>query len=352
MTARRHLRVVICSGGRRVYIVRWFREAFAKLDVTGEVVVLDADAAAPAGQAADVFRQVPRVTDPLYRAAICEIVTELQPDLFLSLHDYELEVLSDGLAADLRSDRTAVLSLTNDAQLVAGDKWLLASRLDPAYSTPTLRASDHAAVAALVAANDRVVVKHRYGSASSGLSIVSGDDVHAAVARATVDAPRPMSASSTDTPEDWVVVQPCVRGTEYGMDAVFSVHGSHGGVPRGVSARRKLRMRAGETDQAVTVDPAPFQGVAGAIGALLEPRGLVDVDVIVDDAGRSHVIDINPRFGGGYPFTHLSGVDVPAFYLAEVLGFPEPEKHLAGLPGVMSAKYEEITAVLTTDGRP
>lgn len=346
MTAARHLRVVICSGGRRVYLVRWFREAFAKIGTTGDVVVLDADPGAPAGQAADAFRQVPLVTDLGYGDAVAAVVADLQPDLVLSLHDYELEVLAAGLADRLRTTRTVVLALDDAGQLVAGDKWLLASRIDPLYRTPTVLASDAEGVSALTAVHRHLVVKHRYGSASSGLALVPTEDLGTAVARAAAGAPRPMCASPDDAPEDWVVVQPRIEGSEYGVDAVFGVHGSAAGTPAGVSARRKLRMRAGETDQAVTVDPAPFHGAAAAVGALLSPRGIVDVDVIVDGAGRQHVIDVNPRFGGGYPFSHLSGVDVPAFLLAELAGDEDPARHLRGVAGVVGSKYEEITAVV------
>lgn len=345
MTEGRHLRVMICSGGRRVYLVRWFREAFAKVGATGEVIVLDADPGAAAGQAGDVFRQVPRVTDPDYGLQVSALVAEFQPDLVLSLHDYELEVLSSGLAQDLRRGHTAVLSLDHDGQLVAGDKLLLASRIDPRFRTPTVRASDTDGVQRLLAQGERFVVKHRYGSASSGLAVVTGSGVDDAVARAAADAPRPASASAADLAEDWVVLQPCIRGTEFGIDAVFSVHGTTDGRPAGVSARQKLRMRAGETDQAVTVDPAPFREAAAAIGAMLAPRGIIDADVIVDEFGRQHVIDVNPRFGGGYPFSHVSGVDVPAFLLAELVGNENPASFLRGRAGVMASKYEEITPV-------
>lgn len=345
MSERRHVRVVICSGGRRVYLVRWFREAFATLGVTGEVVVLDADPGAAAGSAADVFRVVPRLDDPSYGPTLAQVVTELDADLVLSIHDYELEVLASGLAAELRRGRTAVLALDAQAQLVAGDKLLLAERIDPSHRTPTVKGSDVRAVDELRRTADTLVVKHRYGSGSSGLSVVTGDRVDDAIARAAVDAPRPSTAPATDTPEDWVVVQPRLQGVEYGLDVVFGVHGSATGLPAGVAARRKLAMRGGETDRAVTVSAEPFGDVAAAVGALLHPRGTVDVDVIVDEDGRQRVIDVNPRFGGGYPFSHMAGVDIPAFLVADLLGADSPEVHLRGAVGVMSAKHEEIRVV-------
>ena len=78
---------------------------------------------------------------------------------------------------------------------------------------------------------------------------------------------------------------------------------------------RKLAMRAGETDVAETVDDAalaragrePSARRCGHVGAL-------DVDVFVDE-GLVSVLDVNPRFGGNYPFAHLAGADVPRAYV-------------------------------------
>ncbi|WP_309133853.1 ATP-grasp domain-containing protein [Cellulomonas sp.] len=342
MGAERRVRVMLCSAGRRVYLVRWFREAFATLGLDGDVVVLDADPSCATGRFADHFRIVPRFTDPAYADALAAVVADLRPDLVLSLNDYELEMLAGGLADRLRRTGAAVLSLDAAGQALAGDKWALACAVPPEYRTPTVLASDRAGVAALVARHERVVVKHRLGSGSSGLAVVPGTAVHAAVERSAATAPRPGGAAPGPA-EDWVVVQQHVDGTEYGVDAVFSVHGSPTGTPSGVSARRKLRMRSGETDQAVTVDPAPFAGVAAAVGRLVSPRGIVDLDVLVDASGRQHLIDVNPRFGGGYPFSHLAGVDVPAYLVAEVTGARDPAAHLEGRVGVTASKYEEVT---------
>ncbi|NWN81512.1 MAG: hypothetical protein HLX48_00750 [Halomonas sp.] len=67
-------------------------------------------------------------------------------------------------------------------------------------------------------------------------------------------------------------------------------------------------MRAGETDKAVTVAPELFQETVAKISSVLPHRGNLDCDFLERD-GKFYLLEINPRFGGGYPFTHLAGAN-------------------------------------------
>ena len=72
------------------------------------------------------------------------------------------------------------------------------------------------------------------------------------------------------------------------------------------------------------------------------PSGLIDADVIMDEKGQEpYVIDINARFGGGYPFSHLAGADVPRAYVLFAEGRDEEaKKYLRTVPGTHG--YKEI----------
>ena len=96
------MRIIISSGGRRVYLVGWFRQALQEAGIAGDVIVLDHDPHAATAAAADSYRPVPAFTSEAYAPTMLDIVDELQPDLFISLNDYELTTLSQGLAGQLR----------------------------------------------------------------------------------------------------------------------------------------------------------------------------------------------------------------------------------------------------------
>src|SRR5690625_3431726 len=99
------MRVIISSAGRRVYLVKWFQQALRQLQGSGDVYVLDHDpyaAAAAAAAAADGYRQMPAFSSAEYPRRLAEVVEELGPDLFISLNDYELTALSNGLSDQIR----------------------------------------------------------------------------------------------------------------------------------------------------------------------------------------------------------------------------------------------------------
>lgn len=333
--------MVIGSAGRRLYLIDWFREAFTGLGLDGRVVVTENDPSSAAASFGDVARSLPRYEDPAYGPALLELVDELRPSLFLSVNDYELMHLhvATDLAEQLRARGVLVPGVDRAWQLGCADKLRMAELLEEiGVPTPaTVTGDDLSGIDALAARTDQFVVKHRLGSASSGLALVPTSGVEAAVAAAVATAP---SAGGEGPTGQDVVVQPRLPGIEHGVDIVGDLH--EAGTLRAVLARRKVRMRAGETDKAVTVDQTPFVANAERIARAAHLTGLVDVDMFLDRQGEASVIDINPRFGGGYPFAHLAGADVPRYYLSRAFGLEIDENWREYDTGVVSAKHESV----------
>lgn len=101
-----------------------------------------------------------------------------------------------------------------------------------------------------------------------------------------------------------MIIQEYLDGLEYGIDAFVKKNG----VPLRIVVKKKLSMRSGETDKAITVKHKRIQNIVQKLAVKLKPFGPLDIDVIETDMGV-HVIDINPRFGGGYPSTYMAGVN-------------------------------------------
>lgn len=101
-----------------------------------------------------------------------------------------------------------------------------------------------------------------------------------------------------------MMIQEYLEGQEYGVDVFVDWNYN----PVRAVVKQKLSMRSGETDKALSVKNKAIQMEVIRMVKSLKAFGPVDTDVIVTHEGI-YIIDINPRFGGGYPATHLSGVN-------------------------------------------
>ena len=106
-------------------------------------------------------------------------------------------------------------------------------------------------------------------------------------------------------------VSKLINGTEYGIDILNDKNGNF------VSCciKKKILMRAGETDKAQIVENKKIFEFSKKLSSALNHRYNIDCDIIVDKNGTIYCIDINPRFGGGYAFTHVSGLNYIKYIL-------------------------------------
>ena len=98
-----------------------------------------------------------------------------------------------------------------------------------------------------------------------------------------------------------------------------------------------IQNQRGETDAAISVEDPVLRELGELIGTCLRHTAMLDADVIVRN-GQPFLIEMNPRFGGHYPFSHKAGADVPAVLVALASGRETDPALLKALPGVMSQK--------------
>ena len=73
----------------------------------------------------------------------------------------------------------------------------------------------------------------------------------------------------------------------------------------------------------------------------LSHRYNIDCDIIVDKKGLIYCLDINPRFGGGYAYTHLSGLNYIKYILYDELNLNyKLKKHTKKIIGMKSLSLE------------
>jgi carbamoyl-phosphate synthase large subunit len=113
-----------------------------------------------------------------------------------------------------------------------------------------------------------------------------------------------------------MIVQPRVCGADYDFDICNDLDEQ----PVSVVLWRKLKSTMGETENVVTVKNDALLEVGVRLGRAIGHVGPMDVDMFVNEQNEATIIEMNPRFGGGYPVSHLAGADFPRMLLRMLRG--------------------------------
>lgn len=281
------MNILLTSIGRRGYLVKYFKEA---LGSQGRVWGADNSPYAPAFAYCDGTALLPEVSRDHYPQTLLDLCTANRIDIVIPLIDPELEVLAE--CRRMFTDRNIMLLLSPRSTIqMAADKYLtclFAAEHD--LPSPKTFIDLDQALDQLTAEQISwpVMVKPRKGSASVNITYCY-DTLQLQAAFEAV--PEPM-------------IQEIVKGTEYGYD----LFGDQNYTAISVFCKKKLAMRAGETDKAVSTNNQVMIDFGTKLLKSMQLFGPADVDVILSKEGPK-LLEINPRFGGGYPCSHLAGAD-------------------------------------------
>ncbi|MFO0969274.1 MAG: ATP-grasp domain-containing protein [Gemmataceae bacterium] len=339
------MNILLTCAGRRNYLVRYFQETLQR---RGRVLACDAADHAPAFAEADCGFVVPAMDHPDYFPALLAICREEAVSLVVSVNDVELTGLAE-MAPSFRAAGTIVVVAAPGIVALCLDKWRAFQWLREAnIATPNTWLSLAKVRRALSAGEIAfpLLVKPRWGTSSVGVERVETErELELAHEWVTIQTTRGMLGKLRRADAECaVIIQEWASGQEYGLDIVHDLQGQYAGT----LARRKLIMRSGNTDRAVSVVDPELERLGETIGQRLGHIGALDVDVMVGPAGVS-VLDLNPRLGGGYPFSHLAGANLPAALLAWAAGAKADPSWLRCRPDVLGCKFDELV-VMNTGG--
>lgn len=306
------LRILFTSVGRRGYLLDWFREAMGG---NGAVHAANSDPSAPGMMAADYRVVTPMIHDPAYLPTLLDYCRSHGIGAIIPLFDVDIPVLASARKLFLEVGTKLVCS-ESEVAAVCNDKWGTYSFLRdhgiPAAATwRTMEEAENALNSG--EARFPLVVKPRWGMGSIG--VFMAEDLnelrvfHAMCARAVRSTY--LRYESAIEQEHAVLVQERLNGQEHGLDVVNDLNGKY----ITTFVKHKLAMRSGETDVAITVDSPELIGLGAKLGRLLGHYGNLDVDAFLM-GDQVHVLEMNARFGGGYPFSHLAGADLPRAIVA------------------------------------
>ncbi|MBN2167802.1 MAG: ATP-grasp domain-containing protein [Actinobacteria bacterium] len=290
------MNVLFSSCGRRVELIRCFRDAVKRLG-GGMLIGVDTNPLAPALQEVDEKIIVPSCESNGFIPEIIKICSEREVDVIVPLIDPELSVYAANMA-EFEKIGTTVAASDARAADICGDKVLTAAFLEesglPYLKTAILGVDKWADIVQLPA-----VLKPRSGSGGKDVYIVnSGEEVEVLFKR--VEKP---------------ILQELARGQEITLDCMVDF--SH--QPLRIVARERLEIRAGESSKGRTVKDAEVTRLTSALLRKLNARGPVTVQCFRYE-NQYVFTEINPRFGGGYPLAHAAGADFPYILLSMCSG--------------------------------
>lgn len=301
------MNILITSVGRRGYLVNYFKEA---LSGNSHVHVANS-VRTSAFRNADAAVVSPLISSSEYIDFLVEYCRKHDIQAILSLFDIDLQVLSNNKEY-FASKGISILVSDPSVIKICNDKWLTMQFLDSlSIAHPSSWLSRDACKRALAAGEVAypLVLKPRYGMGSIGLHEAENDrelDVLYDKILRTIKTTY-VSIANFNGAREQVLIQEKVFGDEYGLDILNTLNGEYAATV----AKKKLAMRSGETDVALTVENAPFLELAQKVSAGLGHIGNLDLDLVMTAQGKCSVLEMNARFGGGYPFSHLAGADFP-----------------------------------------
>ena len=338
------MKVLLTSVGRRAYMVKYFLEVVGK---DGEVHVCNSDDKTVAFHYATKSVISPLIYDEGYVPFLLDYCLKNKIDVLISLFDIDLPVLAQNKA---RFAEIGTKVLVSDPEIVeiCNDKWKTYLFLkENGFSVPKTYISLQKVLLALDSGelSYPIIVKPRFGCGSIAMSVAEDEMAllyyfrrnSRAVSRSY------LKYESGSVPEDaQILYQEFLPGQEYGVDVINDLEGNF----QNAVIKRKIAMRAGETDIAEIVEDDTIFAEIRHLASLTGHIGNMDLDLFMV-AGKPYILEMNARFGGGYPFSHMAGCRLPEALLNWIENKEVSPDLLKAKAGVMG--YKELV-ITTTKG--
>lgn len=316
------MNILILSCGTRNKLVRFFKETFHERG--GRVVVTDCSPWAPALYEADAFYLAPPMREAGYLEEIERICREEKISALLPLFEDELDLLAFNRE---RFEAQGIRAIVSEAESVAlcRDKYRFFQHLEqngiPAmFTCGSLEEFDCARAEGKI--DFPVFVKPVRGCGSVGISRVDCRELLEVLCRYS---------------KEELLIQQYADGEEFGADVYVDLIS---GRMTSLFVKKKVRMRAGETEKAVSFQDRELFELIGRTVSTLKLAGPIDMDIFRVD-GSYYISEINPRFGGGYPHAWHAGVRFPELIANNLSGQINEENPGAYEEGLCMMKFSD-----------
>lgn len=290
------MNILITSAGQRVSLVKAFKKELLKFNSEGKVFTTDLDPIlAPACHISDEYFFVPKVTDKEYINEILNICINKNIKLIIPTIDTELLVLSEN----------ANLFKTNGIKVVISEYYFIKLCRDKRLTNQFFKDKGIKIPKQFEKGGFEypVFVKPYDGSLSKGIFIANS----------------PLDIKKEHLSNSKLMFMEYICPNDYDEFTVDCYYDKNS-ILRCVVPRKRIFIRAGEVSKAVALKNKiviEFQDKLNYIRGVI---GCITIQVFYHKENSSILgIEINPRFGGGYPLSYLAGANYPKWLIEEYL---------------------------------
>lgn len=312
--------ILFTSAGRRVSLIRAFRESSERLGVRGRIITADLNQNVSAAFVADQHELVPRVTSPEYINTLKGICKRHNVKLVIPLIDTELLVLSEN-QEQFQHNGTTILVSSPAVNEISRDKRKTHAFFS-SIGVHTPRIFDPDDILNDPSAHYPFFLKPADGSSSIGVTVIR--------------TARELQFFKDYIPE--AILQEYINGDEYTLDVLVDFQGK----VLSIVPRLRIETRAGEVSKGITAkNKQLIDAGRKVVESLPGPRGCLTVQCFLTEHGETHFIEINPRFGGGYPLSYAAGADFPGMIIQMMLNRQIKTAIDAWQDGLVMLRYDE-----------
>lgn len=319
--------VLITSAGQRVSLVRAFQKEISKINKENKVYTVDLNPVlAPACHISDGYRTVKRVSDPNYIPELIEICLELGVKIIIPTIDTELQILAENRELFLHKGIVPIVSSLEFVQKCRDKRIINNFFIDNGIDIPKTIDKSFPTFPLFIKPYD--------GSLSKDTFLIQKESE---LKEYHFSNQKLMFMEYIDH----------TQHDEYTVDTYYDKNGDL----KCVVPRKRIFVRAGEINKGVTNNNEILTYVKERLPNIQGAIGCLTMQFFFNPISKRIIgIEINPRFGGGFPLSYLAGANYPKYIIEEyILGkkieyFEDWENNLLMLrydDEVLVRNYEE-----------
>lgn len=317
--------ILISSAGRRVSLVRHFQTALVEFGIRGKVIAADLTPMSSAWHIADKATHAPRFTGGHFIDEMLSICEKEEISLLVPTIDTELPLYSE--AKQQFSEIGTLVAVSSPETITTCEDKSRTHAWLKEIGIPTPRQTSVEEV--LKNPNNwptPLIAKPISGSSSNNVRHIFHHD----------------QLKTMPYPEI-MIVENIASGDEYTIDVYIDREGK----PRCAVPRKRLETRSGEVSKGMTVREPKLQKLASEIASKLPGGfGVINIQAFYDrQSGHLSVIEINPRFGGGYPLSHHAGALCTHWLIEDCLNLPLSIEPDVWRDGIVMLRYDDAVFI-------